>query len=95
MLDIKRLVLRRDRFLDRNDVHSDPRATGRHHLCKSGQRFIRHAFEEVCRLREHIAVLRIDHHQLRGSGNKDVEHPALLMVRVFAVIVFVVVLEKT
>ena len=95
MLDIKRLVLRRDRFLDRNDVHSDPCATWRHHLRKSCQRFIRHAFKEICSLREHISVLRIDHHQLRGSGNVDVEHPALLMVRVFAVIVFIVVLEKT
>ena len=54
VLDRQRLALGRDGLFDRNDVHTDAGASGRHHLGDARQRQIRHALEEVRRLREHI-----------------------------------------
>ena len=54
MLDVERLVFHRNGLFDRNDVHTDAGASGRHHLGDARQRQIRHALEEVRRLREHI-----------------------------------------
>ena len=54
VLDRQRLALGRDGLFDRDDVHADAGASGRHHLGDARQRQIRHALEEVRRLREHI-----------------------------------------
>ena len=85
VLDRQRLALGRNGLFDRNDVHADAGASGRHHLVDARQRQIRHALEEVCRLREHIRLLGVDHHDLGAAGNEHIQHPALLVVRVLAV----------
>ena len=95
VLDRQRLALGRDGLFDRDDVHADAGASGRHHLGDARQRQIRHALEEVCRLREHIRLLGIDHHDLGTAGNEHVQHPAFLMVRVLAVEVLPVELDQT
>ena len=85
MLDRQRLALGRDRLFDRNDMHADAGASGRHHLGDARQRQIGHAFKEIGRLREHVRLLGIDHHDLGAAGNEHVQHPALFMVRILAV----------
>ena len=95
VLDRQRLALGRDGLFDRDDVHADAGASGRHHLGDARQRQIRHALEEVRRLREHIRLLGVDHHDLGAAGNEHVQHPALLMVRILAVEVLPMELDQT
>ena len=95
VLDRQRLALGRDGLFDRNDVHADAGASGRHHLGDACQRQIRHALEEVRRLREHIRLLGVDHHDLGAAGNEHIQHPALFMVRVLAVEVLPMELDQT
>ena len=95
VLDRQRLALGRDGLLDRDNMHADAGTSGRHHLGDARQRQIRHALEEVCRLREHIRLLGIDHHDLGTAGDEHVQHPAFLMVRVLAVEVLPVELDQT
>ena len=95
VLDRQRLALGRDGLFDRNDVHADAGASGRHHLGDARQRQIRHALEEVRRLREHIRLLRVDHHDLGAAGNEHIQHPALGVIRVLAVEVLPMELDQT
>ena len=85
VLDVHGLALGRDGLLHRDDVHADARAAGRHKLCDAGQRQIRHALKEVRHLRRDRRDLRPHDHDLRAAGNEHIQHPALLVVRVFAV----------
>ena len=85
VLDRQRLALGRDRLFDRDDVHADASASGRNHLGNTRQRQIGHALKEISRLREHIRLLGIDHHDLGAAGNEHVQYPALFMVRILAV----------
>ncbi len=94
VLDRQRLALGRDGLFDRDDVHADTGASGRHHLGDARQRQVCHALEEVRRLREHIRLLGIDHHDLGAAGNEHIQHPALLMVRILTVKVLPVVLNQ-
>ena len=94
VLDRQRLALGRDRLFDRNDVHADTGASGRHHFGDAGQRQIGHALKEIGRLREHIRLLGIDHHDLGAAGDEHVQHPALFMVRIFAVEVLPMELDQ-
>ena len=94
VLDRQRLALGRNGLFDRDDVHTDASASGRNHLGNARQRQIRHALEEVCRLREHIRLLGVDHHDLGAAGNEHIQHPALFVVRVLAVEVLPVELNQ-
>ena len=94
VLDRQRLALGRNGLLDRDDVHTDASASGRNHLGNTRQRQIRHALEEVGRLREHIRLLGVDHHDLGAAGNKHIQHPALFVVRILAVEVLPVELNQ-
>ena len=94
VLDRQRLALGRNGLFDRDDVHTDAGASGRHHLGDARQRQIRHALEEVGRLREHIRLLGVDHHDLGAAGNEHIQHPALFVVRVLAVEVLPVELNQ-
>ena len=95
VLDRQRLALGRNGLLDRDNMHADAGASGRHHLGDARQRQIRHALEEVCRLREHIRLLGVDHHDLGAAGNEHIQHPALFMVRILAVEVLPMELDQT
>ena len=95
VLDRQRLALGRDGLFDRNDVHADAGASGRHHLGDARQRQIRHALEEVRRLREHIRLLGVDHHDLGAAGNEHIQHPALGVIRVLAVEILPMELDQT
>ena len=95
VLDRQRLALGRNGLLDRDNMHADASASGRHHLGDARQRQIRHALEEVCRLREHIRLLGVDHHDLGAAGNEHIQHPALFMVRILAVEILPMELDQT
>lgn len=95
VLDRQRLALGRDRLFDRNDMHADSGASGRHHFSNTRQRQIGHAFKEIGRLREHVRLLGIDHHDLGAAGNEHVQHPALFMVRILAVEILPMELDQT
>ena len=95
VLDRQRLALGRDGLFDRNDMHADSGASGRHHFSNTRQRQIGHAFKEIGRLREHVRLLGIDHHDLGAAGNEHVQHPALFMVRILAVEILPMELDQT
>ena len=95
VLDRQRLALGRNGLFDRDDVHTDASASGRNHFSNTRQRQIGHAFKEISRLREHIRLLGIDHHDLGAAGNEHVQHPALFMVRILAVEILPMELDQT
>ena len=94
MLDGQGLTLRGDGLLDRDDMHADAGAAGRHELRKACQGEIGHALKEVRGLGEHVRLLGLDHHDLGAAGNEHVEHPALLVGGVLAVQVLPVILHQ-
>ena len=94
VLDGQRLALGGDGLLNRDDMHADACASGRHHFGDAGQRQISHALEEVSRLGVHVGLLGVYHHNLGAAGDEHVQHPALFMVGVLTVEVFPVELDK-
>ena len=94
MLDRQGLALCGDGFLNGDDVHTDACASGRHHLGDTGQRQVCHALEEVRGFGVHVGLFGVYHHNLCAAGDEHVQHPALLVVRVLAVEVFPVELDK-
>ena len=86
VLHIDRLVRGRDGLLDRDDVHADAGASGRHHAGDLRQRQKRHALEKLCDLRMLLDLLQVHVHQLRRTGHEDRQRPLLMMVGVLPVV---------
>ena len=86
VLDIDRLVRGRDGLLDRDDVHADAGASGRHHAGDLRQRQKRHALEKPRDLRVLLHLLEVHVHQLGRTGHKDRQHPLLVVVGVLPVV---------
>ena len=86
VLDIDRLVRGRDGLLDRDDVHADAGASGRHHAGDLRQRQKRHALEKLSDLRMPLDLLQVHVHQLRRTGHEDRQRPLLVMVGVLPVV---------
>ncbi len=95
VLDGKRFAFRGDSLLNGDDMHADACASGRHHLGDTCQGQICHALKEVGSLGIHIRLLRVYHHDLSTARDEHIQYPALLVVRVFAVEIFPVELNKT
>ena len=85
----------RDCFLYGDDMHADAGAARRYQFRDACERQISHTLEKVGRLREHVRLLRLDHHNLSTAGYEHIENPAFFVVGVFAVQVFPVILHKT
>ena len=92
-LDVDRLVLALDRALDRNHVHADARAAGRHHLRHLLERQEGHALEERAEFGVVFDLLLVHHRELGRAGHEHGQKVALLVVRVLAVEVFPVVFQ--
>ena len=86
VLDIDRLVRGRDSLLDRDDVHADASASGRHHAGDLRQRQKRHALEKLRDLRVLLHLLEVHVHQLRRAGHEDRQHPLLVVIGVLPVV---------
>ena len=86
VLDIDRLVRGRDGLLDRDDVHADAGASGRHHAGDLRQRQKRHALEKLRDLRMLLHLLQVHVHQLCRAGHEDRQRPLLVMVGVLPVV---------
>ena len=86
VLDVDRLVRGRDSLLDRDDVHADASASGRHHAGDLRQRQKRHALEKLPDLRVLLHLLEVHVHQLRRTGHEDRQRPLLVMVGVLPVV---------
>ena len=86
VLDIDRLVRGRDGLLDRDDVHADAGASGRHHAGDLRQRQKRHALEKLRDLRMLLDLLQVHVHQLRRAGHEDRQRPLLVVVGVLPVV---------
>ena len=86
VLHVDRLVRGRDGLLDRDDVHADTGASGRHHAGDLRQRQKRHALEKLRDLRVRLHLLEIHVHQLGRTGHEDRQRPLLVMVGVLPVV---------
>ena len=86
VLHIDRLVRGRDGLLDRDDVHADTGASGRHHAGDLRQRQKRHALEKLRDLRVRLHLLQVHVHQLRRTGHEDRQRPLFVMVGVLPVV---------
>ena len=86
VLDIDRLVRGRDGLLDRDDVHADAGASGRHHAGDLRQRQESHALKKLCDLRMLLDLLEIHVHQLCSAGHEDRQRPLLVVVGVLPVV---------
>ena len=86
MLNVHRLVLRGNGFLDRNDVHTDARASGGHHRGDLRQRHKCHIVKELRDFRVLLRLLDVHVHELCTAGNKDGQNILLLMVCILPVV---------
>ena len=86
VLDIDRLVRGRDGLLDRDDVHADAGASGRHHAGDLRQRQERHALEKLRDLRMLLDLLQVHVHQLCRAGHEDRQRPLLVVIGVLPVV---------
>ena len=86
VLDIDRLVRGRDGLLDRDDVHADAGASGRHHAGDLRQRQKRHALEKLRDLRMLLDLLQVHVHQLGRAGHEDRQRPLLVVIGVLPVV---------
>ena len=84
-----------NRLFDGDDMHADAGAARRHQFRNARERQISHALEKVGRFREHVRLLRLDHHDLSAAGHEHIKNPAFFVVGVFAVQVFPVILHKS
>ena len=86
VLHVDRLVRGRDGLLDRDDVHADTGASGRHHAGDLRQRQKRHALEKPRDLRVLFHLLKVHVHQLGRAGHEDRQRPLLVVVGVLPVV---------
>ena len=93
-LDVQRLAVGGDGLFNGDDVHADAGAAGGHHLGHAREGQEGHALEEVGDDGLLVAHVGVDDHELCAAGDEHVQHPALLVVGVFAVEILPVVLDE-
>ena len=73
-------------LLDRNDVHADTGASGRHHRCGLGQRALGCLFKELGVDRVLLELARAHVEELGGTRHQHGQHPLLGALGVFPVV---------
>ena len=86
VLHTRRLLLRRDRLLHRNDMHPDAGAARRHHRRHLLKGKPRHIFKKFCDNRMFFGLLLVHHHELRAAGHEHRKHILFMPVRIFPVV---------
>ena len=95
LLQTDGFIFRFDGLLHRDDVHTDARASGRHHGRDLFQRQHGHALEERGHLRVFVDLALAHVQKFSAARHKQRQYPALFVVRVLSVQVFPVILQKT